>query len=110
MILWLAASALFGLYVGTIGSYDKTYGSLGGVIVLLMWFYISTYIVLLGAELNAEMEHQTARDTTVGAPKPLGARQARMADTIGESPSSGDSTGGQSEPEAAHRMAKASGS
>ena len=110
MILWLAASALFGLYVGTIGSYDKTYGSLGGVIVLLMWFYISTYIVLLGAELNAEMEHQTARDTTVGAPKPLGARQAHMADTIGESPSSNDSTGGQGEPEPAHRMAKASGS
>jgi len=110
MILWLAASALFGLYVGTIGSYDKTYGSLGGVIVLLMWFYISTYIVLLGAELNAEMEHQTARDTTVGPRRPMGARQAQMADTIGESPSTDDSTGGQGEPDAARRMAKASGS
>jgi len=69
-----------------------------------MWFYISTYIVLLGAELNAEMEHQTARDTTVGPREPMGMRRAHMADTLGESPSAGDSDGGQAEPEAAHRL------
>jgi membrane protein len=104
--LWLAASALFSLYVSTIGSYDKTYGSLGGVIVLLMWFYISVYVVLLGAELNAEMEHQTAKDTTEGRQEPMGRRGAHMADTLG-SPANAVQKGG--EPESAARLAKASG-
>jgi membrane protein len=82
-ILWLAGSALFSLYVSSFASYDKSYGSLGGVVVLLMWLYLSALVVLLGAELNAEIEHQTARDSTTGAGKPLGMRGARMADTIG---------------------------
>jgi len=81
--LWLAASALFAFYVQRFGSYGKTYGALGSVIVLLMWFYISSIIVVLGAELNAEMERQTRKDTTVRGGAPLGERGAYAADTIG---------------------------
>jgi membrane protein len=79
-ILWLAASALFSVYVAKFGNYDKTFGSLGAVVVLLTWLYISAYVVLLGACLNAEMERQTERDTTEGHEKPMGARGAKMAD------------------------------
>ncbi|MCP1548305.1 MULTISPECIES: YihY/virulence factor BrkB family protein [Methylorubrum] len=81
--LWLAGSLLFSWYVSNFGSYDKTYGSLGAAIGFMTWIWISTTIVLLGAQLNAEIEHQTAKDTTVGAPQPLGTRDARMADTVG---------------------------
>ena len=80
--LWLVASGLFSWYVANFGSYNETYGSLGAAIGFMTWIWLSTTVVLLGAELNAEMEHQTARDTTVGGDKPLGARQARMADTV----------------------------
>lgn len=82
-ILWIAGSAAFSCYVGKFGSYDKTYGSLGAVIVLLMWLYISGYFVLIGAEINAEAERQTTMDTTAGPEKPMGARGARVADTVG---------------------------
>jgi membrane protein len=81
-VLWVIGSALFSLYVGRFGSYNETYGSLGAVVVLLLWFWLSSYISLAGAELNAELERQTARDTTTGAPRPMGARGARMADTV----------------------------
>jgi membrane protein len=81
-LLWILGSALFSLYVARVTSYDKTYGSLGAVVVLLMWFYVSAYAVLLGAELNAEMEHQTARDTTDAPRKPMGWRGAFVADTV----------------------------
>jgi len=81
--LWLIGSLLFSLYVGTFGTYAKTYGALGGVIVLLLWFYLSSFIVVLGAEINSEMERQTARDTTGGPEKPLGQRGAHAADTVG---------------------------
>jgi membrane protein len=81
-VLWVIGSALFSLYVGRFGSYNETYGSLGAVVVLLLWFWLSSYIILAGAELNAELERQTARDTTTGAPRPMGARGARMADTV----------------------------
>jgi membrane protein len=81
--LWLIGSALFALYARNWGSYGETYGALGGVVILLMWFYLSGYIVILGAEINAEMERQTEKDTTVGEPKPLGARGAYSADTVG---------------------------
>ena len=60
--LWLAASGLFAFYVQTFASYGKTYGALGGVIALIMWFYLSSIIIVVGAEMNAEMERQTRKD------------------------------------------------
>ena len=83
-VLWLAVSAGFSYYVSSFGNYNKTYGSLGAVVVLLLWFLISAYVVLLGAEVNSEMEHQTARDTTTDPPKPRGQRDAYVADHVGE--------------------------
>ena len=83
-LLWIAASMLFSYYVATFDSYNKTYGSLGAGVGFMVWLWISTVIVLLGGELNAEMEHQTARDSTEGKPKPLGSRGAMMADHVGE--------------------------
>jgi membrane protein len=82
-LLWLAASAIFSFYAANFGNFDATYGSLGAVIGFMMWLWISAIVVLLGAELNAEIEHQTAYDTTTGNPKPLGARGAHMADSVG---------------------------
>ena len=83
-VLWIAASMLFSWYVANFDSYNKTYGSLGAAVGFMTWTWLSAVIVLLGAELNAEMEHQTARDTTEGRPKPLGSRDAMMADHVGE--------------------------
>ncbi len=83
-VLWLLISVGFSIYVENFGNYNKVYGSVGALVVLLMWFYISAYAVLLGAELNAEMEHQTKVDTTIGRPKPMGEREAYVADTVGE--------------------------
>jgi len=80
--LWIAGSAAFSLSVEKFATYNKTYGSLGAVVVLLMWFWLSAYAVLIGAELNAEMEHQTARDTTDLPKKPMGRRGAYVADTV----------------------------
>ena len=85
-IMWLIGSALFSWYVSNFGSYNETYGSIGAVAVLMMWFWLSALIVLLGAELNAEMEHQTERDTTRGGEQPMGERGAYVADTIGHKP------------------------
>jgi membrane protein len=82
-IVWLAASALFSWYVASFGSYNKTYGSLGAVIGFMTWIWISIIVVLVGAKLNAEMEHQTVHESTTGQPKPIGRRGARMADTVG---------------------------
>ena len=82
-VLWLAGSGLLSWYLGNFANYDETYGSLGAAIGLMMWMWMSVIVILLGAELNAEMEHQTARDTTVADGKPLGARGAAMADTVG---------------------------
>ena len=84
-LLWVLASILFTVYVTHFGNYDATYGSLGAIIILLTWMYISAYVVLLGAEINAESERQTRKDTTVGAPEPMGRRGARAADTLGPS-------------------------
>ncbi len=80
--LWLAVTLGFGLYVANFGNYNATYGSLGAVVVLLTWIYLSAYVLLLGAELNSELEQQTARDSTDGPAKPLGSRNARAADTV----------------------------
>jgi membrane protein len=82
-LLWIAGSALLSWYLSNFGNYNATYGSLGAAIGLMMWMWMSAIIVLCGAELNSEIEHQTATDTTVGRPKPLGARGAVMADTLG---------------------------
>src|ERR1700726_5100290 len=82
-IAWLPASALFSWYVASFGSYNKTYGSLGAVIGFMTWIWLSVIVVLIGAKLNAETEHQTARETTTGPEKPLGERGAKMADTVG---------------------------
>ena len=82
-LTWLITSGLFSWYAANFGTFNKTYGSLGAVIGFMMWIWISTIVILLGAELDGEMEHQTARDTTEGTPRPLGARGATMADTVG---------------------------
>jgi membrane protein len=83
-MLWIAASALFSWYVATFSTYDATYGPLGTVVGIMMWFYVTVYAVLLGAELNAELELQTVRDSTSGPPKPLGRRGAYVADHVAE--------------------------
>src|SRR4029077_3294773 len=88
-ILWLGASALFSWYAANFGKFNETYGSLGGAIGFMTWLWISAIVILFGAELDAEMEHQTARDTTTGSPKPIGARGAKMADTVGAARSEG---------------------
>ena len=80
---WLISSVLFSWYLANFGSYNATYGSLGAAVGMMMWMWISAIVILLGGELNAEIEHQTARDSTVGSEKPLGLRGAVMADTVG---------------------------
>jgi membrane protein len=80
--LWIVASVLFSWYAANFGTYNKTYGSLGAAIGFMTWLWISNIVVLLGAAIDAEMEHQTARDTA-GGRKPLGARAAKTADTVG---------------------------
>jgi membrane protein len=82
-LLWIAGSSLLSWYLSNFGNYSATYGSLGAAIGLMMWMWMSAIIVLCGAELNSEIERQTARDTTVGCPKPIGGRGAVMADTLG---------------------------
>jgi membrane protein len=82
-LLWLAVSGLFSWYASSFGKFNETYGSLGAVIGFMTWLWISAIVILLGAEIDAEMEHQTRRDTTTGSPKPMGMRGARMADTVG---------------------------
>lgn len=80
-VLWLVGSFLFSLYVNRFGSYGETYGALAGVVVLLLWLWLTCYIVLLGAEINAEAEGQTAADTTKGEARPMGERDAVKADS-----------------------------
>jgi membrane protein len=83
-LTWLAGSALLSFYLSNYANYDATYGSLGAAIGLMVWMWMSTIVILVGAELNSEIEHQTAADTTEGGDKPLGERGARVADTVGE--------------------------
>ena len=92
-VVWALVSLGFSLYVNNFGSYDKTYGAIAGVIVLMLWLYLTCYLVLLGAEINAETEHQTAVDTTDGDPAPMGDRGAIVADTLPDKaePAKGDS-------------------
>ncbi len=81
-LAWVAGSLLFSWYVASFGNFNETYGSLGAAIGFMTWIWISAIIVLAGAELDAEMEHQTAQDTTSGPDRPMGQRGARMADTV----------------------------
>lgn len=83
--LWIVGSILFSVYVGNFGSYNKTYGSLGGAVVLMTWLYLTAFVVLLGAAINAQAERQTRKDTTAGPALPMGERDAKAADTLGES-------------------------
>lgn len=82
-VLFAIVSALFSWYAKEFGNFNKTYGSLGAVIVLMTWFYLSSFVILLGAEINAELEHQTKRDSTTGPEQPMGTRGAKMADEVG---------------------------
>jgi membrane protein len=82
-LAWIVGSVLFSWYAANFGSYNQTYGSLGAIVGLMIWLWLSTIIILVGAELDTEREHQTARDTTTGPSKPLGARGATMADRVG---------------------------
>ena len=82
--LWIIGSALFSVYVTRFGNYNETYGAAGAVVILLMWFLLSSYAVLIGAEINGATERQTRKDTTSGRDRPMGARRAYAADTVGE--------------------------
>lgn len=87
---WLLLSVAFGIYASRFADYGATYGSIAGVVALLTWVYLSSYIFLFGAELNSEVEHQTAKDTTTGAPQPLGARHAWSADHVADGADAGE--------------------
>ena len=81
-ISWLILTLLFGFYVSNLTNYSDTYGSLGAVVALLTWLYLSAYAFVFGAELNSEIEHQTAKDSTTGSPEPMGDRGAWAADNV----------------------------
>jgi membrane protein len=83
-VLWVLASVGFSVYVNAFGNYNKTYGALAGIIILMFWLYLTAFVVLVGAELNAEMELQTAKDTTAGPTRPMGERDAHAADHVAE--------------------------
>lgn len=83
-VVWILTSFAFTLYLENFADYNATYGSLGALVGFMLWIWISTIIVLVGAELNAELEHQTARDTTTGPDRPMGERGALVADTLGK--------------------------
>lgn len=85
-VMWLLSSLLFSVYIANFGNFNELYGSMGAVIILMLWFYVTALIILLGAEFDAEMEHQTWVDSTIGPPRPLGERGAYMADTVGPRP------------------------
>ena len=80
----VVVSIAFSFYVANFGSYNETYGSLGAVIGFLTWLWITMIVLVVSGELNAEMEHQTARDTTKGPSEPMGERGAKVADKVGE--------------------------
>ncbi len=81
-IAWLLLTLAFGFYVSNFTNYDASYGSLADVVALLTWMYLCAYALVFGAELNSEIEHQTAKDLTTGAPEPIGARGAWAADNV----------------------------
>jgi membrane protein len=80
---WVIASIGFSIYTSNFGQYNETYGALGAIVVVMLWLYITAFVIIAGAELNAELERQTAVDSTTGPPRPLGERNAYAADTVG---------------------------
>lgn len=86
-LVWILASLLFAGAAARLGM-GRTYGSLAAAILLLLWYHLSVWVVLIGGELNAEAEHQTARDSTTGPEEPMGSRGAFVADTLGDVPRS----------------------
>jgi membrane protein len=97
-VAWLLLTIGFGFYVAKFGSYNKTYGSLATVVILVTWLYLSAYVFLFGAELNSELEHQTLRDTTEGGEKPIGQRGAWSADHVAQSDEPSKPGGGDVSP------------
>jgi membrane protein len=87
LVLLVAASVGLQVYAANFGSYGATYGSLAAVVLLLLWMYLAALITIVGAQVNSELEHQTARDTTRGPEQPMGTRGAQMADTVAAQPS-----------------------
>ena len=83
-MLWLAGSAVFSIYTANFAQYNETYGSLGAVVVVMLWLFLTGFVVIFGAELNAEVERQTHKDSTVGRPSRSAAERAYAADTVGE--------------------------
>lgn len=81
--IWIAVALGLSFYLSRFADYTATYGSLGAAIGLMLWIYAAVYIFLAGAEINAEIEHQTSHDTTVGPDRPMGERGAHVADTLG---------------------------
>lgn len=86
MVVWIVASLVFRLYTANFAKFNESYGSLAAIIVLLLWLFITSFAVLLGAEVNAELERQTSADTTEGGDQPIGDRDAVAADTVAPSP------------------------
>ncbi len=81
---WILMSLVYGWYLNNLADYAASYGALGGLVGFLIWLWLSVTLLIVGAELNAELEHQTAKDSTTGRPLPMGLRGAHMADTIGK--------------------------
>jgi membrane protein len=84
-IVWVIASVGFSIYTANFSNYNETYGALGAIVVVMLWLFITAYAIIAGAELNAELERQTASDSTTGPARPLGERGAHAADTVGRS-------------------------
>jgi membrane protein len=82
-VAWILVSLLFSLYTANFGNYNETYGTLAGIVVVMLWLYLTAVVIILGAELNAEIERQTTRDSTTGPEQPLGERGATAADSVG---------------------------
>jgi membrane protein len=80
---FICASLLFSLYTANFGRYNETYGTLGAIVILMLWLFLTALMIIIGAEINAELERQTRRDSTTGAPRPMGERGAYAADTLG---------------------------
>ncbi len=81
-LLWLGGSILFSIYINNFTNFDNTYGSFAAIIILMLWFFLTSFVIMLGAVINTELEHQTRRDTTVGDEKPMGKRGAFFADHV----------------------------